>query len=477
MKFQIKTIALAAALGTFAVVNAAPALAQPTPEPASTLQGVIDRILSDSREMSAESREREARFRRERDQQARLLVEAEQELEDLIAEGERLTLLFEENEERIRELNEELTANQGDFGELFGVARQAALDITGQMSSSNIAAQPGVFMAETELGEDASLLERLEDLSETERLPTQIEMDAVWKTLIQEMVYQRQVVTFTGRVANIGGDGSSQEVPVTRIGPFTLFATPRGSGAQFVTADEGAMTVLARQPAARYTSAAQTVARANPGQIVAGPIDPSRGTLMGIIIDAPSLQERFEYGGIVGKIIAVLAVIGVIFGLLRLFQLFMVGSAVRGQARKSRASKGNPLGKIMLAAEDARSADIETFELKLDEAIVRESAGLDFGLNLIKLLAAITPMLGLLGTVTGMIITFQQITLFGAGDPQIMASGISQALITTVLGLYAAIPLMFIHSFCASASRGVQEVLEQQAAGIVARHAEARRAG
>lgn len=473
MKNQLKSIALAAAIGSFAAVSAAPALAQ---EPATTLQGVIDRIRSDNRDMSAENEQRLAEFRRQRNQQEALLAQAERELAALVAEGQRLDALFDENEERIRELNDELTANQGDFGELFGVARQAALDISSQMDASNIAVQPGTFTVQSELGEEASLLERLGDLSETERLPTQLEMDAIWKTLIQEMIYQREVVTFEARVGNIGSDGTSEVVPVTRVGPFTLFASPRGSSPKFVVAEDGQMTVLPRQPAGRFISAAQNVARGNnPGRIVAGPIDPSRGTLLGIIIDAPSMRERFEYGGPVGIVITVLAIGGVLFGLLRLFQLFMVGNAVRAQARRSRASRGNPLGKIMIAAEDARSADIETFELKLDEAIIRESSGLDFGLNLLKLLAAIAPMLGLLGTVTGMIITFQQITLFGAGDPQIMADGISQALITTVLGLIAAIPLMLVHSFAASASRGVQEVLEQQAAGIVARHAEERR--
>ena len=288
------------------------------------------------------------------------------------------------------------------------------------------------------------------------------------------MIYQRQVVTFDAPVGNIGSGGTTETAAVTRIGPFTLFAMD-GGNARFIDVEEGAMTVLARPAAGRLRSAAAAVARTAPDRLVAGPLDPSSGTLLGLIVDTPSLRERWEQGGPAGYTITALFFIAVLFGLFRLFQLIMTNGQVRAQARSSRASKGNPLGRILLAAEDARSADIETFELKLDDAIIRESAGLDFGLNFLKLAAAIAPMLGLLGTVIGMIITFQQITLFGAGDPQIMAGGISTALVTTVLGLIAAIPIMLIHSFCASASRGVQQIIEEQSAGIVARHAEARR--
>ena len=467
MNTRIKSIAIAAGLVTAVVGWTAPAFAQ---EPASTLQGVLDRIRQDIREQSEESRQREAAFQQERNQQARLLQEAEDELASLEDQADRLQELMDQNDTRILELQEELRAGQGDFGELFGVARQSSLDIIGALSSSYIAAQPGMFDLDT----GDSMIDRLETLSEAEQLPSRDELDAIWKTLITEMVRQREVVTFDARVGNIGRGGTTETAPVTRVGPFTLFAMDGGS-ARFVTVDDGDITVLAKPAASRLRSAAAAVARGAPDRLYSGPLDPSSGTLLSIIVDAPSLGERYQQGGIAGYTISVLFVIAVVFGLLRLVQLLLTSAAVRGQARSGRASKGNPLGRVLLAAEDARSADIETFELKLDDAIIRESSGLDFGLNFLKLAAAIAPMLGLLGTVIGMIITFQQITLFGAGDPQRMADGISTALVTTVLGLIAAIPIMLIHSFCASGSRSVQQVLEEQAAGIVARHAEARR--
>lgn len=110
--------------------------------------------------------------------------------------------------------------------------------------------------------------------------------------------------------------------------------------------------------------------------------------------------------------------------------------------------------------------------MKLDEAILRETPRIDSGVNIIKILAAIAPLLGLLGTVVGMIGTFQSITLFGTGDPKIMAGDISMALVTTALGLIAALPLILVHAIVASRAKSIVHVLDEQAAGIVAAHAE-----
>jgi len=206
-------------------------------------------------------------------------------------------------------------------------------------------------------------------------------------------------------------------------------------------------------------------------------VDPSRGALLNIYKDVPDLNERIEQSGNVGKVIIGLLVISALFGIFRMISLLMTQAAVGGQKRKSSGNKGNPPGRVMLAYESAKDKDVETMELKLDEAILQETPKLEFGLNFLKLAAGIAPLLGLLGTVTGMIKTFTQITLFGTGDPRIMAGGISEALMTTVLGLIAAIPLLFIHSFAQSFARGVQQVLEEQAAGMIARHAEERAQG
>jgi len=165
--------------------------------------------------------------------------------------------------------------------------------------------------------------------------------------------------------------------------------------------------------------------------------------------------------------------LGLLIGFERIFTLTTTAGAVRRQARDpDRPRKGNPLGRVLMVYEENRDADVETLELKLDDAILKEIPKLERGLNTVKVLAGVAPLLGLLGTVTGMIITFQAITLFGTGDPKLMAGGISQALVTTVLGLVAAIPLLLLHSFAAGRARTVQQILEEQSAGLIAASAE-----
>jgi biopolymer transport protein ExbB len=117
--------------------------------------------------------------------------------------------------------------------------------------------------------------------------------------------------------------------------------------------------------------------------------------------------------------------------------------------------------------------DTETLELKLSEGILKETPKLESGLNLLKIIAAIAPLMGLLGTVTGMIVTFQAITIFGAGDPKAMAGGISGALVTTVLGLLVAIPTVLLHTIVNGRAQRIIHVLNEQTTGIIAEHTEA----
>lgn len=465
MKKILKSIA---AVSLVAGLATAPAFAQADREPVSSIQQLLDRVRQDAREAEAENQRRIAEFRENRNRQSALLSQARNELAALEAQGEEAEAQFEANRARIDELDAELREAQGEFGELFGAARQAAGEFGSIIESSLISAQYG--------GRAEPLLE----LAESRTLPERQELDSIYETLIQEMNAQAEVVTFNRRVV---GMNDGQPVPVTRLGPFIAIADQNGASyVQWSTDETNAragynLVTLERQPPGSLMSAASNLINAEPGEIVAGPVDPSRGALLRIYKDMPNLQERFQQGGIVAIIIATLLVISAAFGLFRLFALLMTTSAINAQKRRSTASKSNPLGRIMLAYEEVKDRPIETIELKIDEAILRETPKLEFGLNFLKLAAGVAPLLGLLGTVTGMIRTFTQITLFGTGDPRIMAGGISEALVTTVSGLIAAIPLLFIHSFAASFARGAQQTLEEQAAGIIARHAEEKSAG
>ncbi|WP_339748522.1 MotA/TolQ/ExbB proton channel family protein [uncultured Maricaulis sp.] len=462
MKTTFKIFAAAVSMG---VALTAGGFAQT--QPAGSISELLTRVRNDAREASQENQARLREFQSSTNQQQALLTQARGEMAALERQAATLSAQFETNQGLIDTLAETLRQRQGAFGELFGAARQSAGEFAAIINASLVSAQfPGRADA-------------LEALATSRTLPTRAELDFIWRRAIDEMIGQQNVVTFNSLVTGIG---NGQPVPVTRVGPFIAF-TSFNNNQRFArwkendTTAQWTLSDLPTQPPSNLIAAASTLFNADPDQIVMGVVDPSRGALLDIYKDVPDLKERINQSGMVGLVIIGLLAISASFGLFRMFSLLSTQAAVNGQKRKSKASKSNPLGRVMMAYEAAKDKDVETMELKLDEAILQESPKLEFGLNFLKLAAGIAPLLGLLGTVTGMIKTFTQITLFGTGDPKIMAGGISEALMTTVLGLIAAIPLLFIHSFAQSFARGVQQVLEEQAAGMVARHAEERAQG
>jgi biopolymer transport protein ExbB len=346
----------------------------------------------------------------------------------------------------------------GNLGELFGVVRQVAGDTRGNIDESMVSAQlPGRG-------------EFFGDLGERRQLPTVTELSRMWLEMVREIYQSGRVVKFNADVIN--ADGILEENrEVVRIGVFNVISDGR-----FLQWDgnQGLLIELPRQPAGRFQSMAQSLQNASPGQVEDMAIDGTRGAILAQVVRAPDLRERIRQGQTVGYIIIALGVFGVLFSIWKGIVLFLRGGAISRQLKREEASDGNALGRVMKVYQDNPDQDVETLELKLDEAILRETAPLESGLPLIKVLYVVAPLVGLLGTVVGMIVTFQQITLFGTGDPRMMASGISMALITTVLGLVVAIPLTIIHSLLHSRARALIQILEEQAAGIIARLAEHR---
>lgn len=456
-KMKIFTKTTAAFIGAAVLLSAAPASAQ-----INSISDLLNQVRSDSAKTDAENREREAKFRERRNQQAGLLSQARGELAQLERKAASVQSTFDANGNTISRLEGELRAAQGDFGEVFGLARSKAGEFKAILDSSLITSQ---YPARTQV---------LGTVAESKALPDSDQLNAIWQTMLQEIKAQRQVATFTAPVANVD-DGAEQSV--TRVGPFSIFTEKSADFLQYTppSGDEANVLLakLPRQPGGAISAAASDVANSS-GGIVYAPIDPTRGELLKSFERVPDTGERIAQGGVIGKIILALLAIGVLFGVLNIIRLALAKMAVGGQKRKAQPSKSNALGRIMMAYEGAKNKDADTVELKLDEAILKESPKFEFGLNFLKLAAGIAPLLGLLGTVTGMIKTFQAMMIYGTGDPQLMAGGISEALVTTMLGLIAAIPLLILHSFCSSLARSIQGTLEEQSAGIVARHVESR---
>jgi biopolymer transport protein ExbB len=192
-----------------------------------------------------------------------------------------------------------------------------------------------------------------------------------------------------------------------------------------------------------------------------------------LLVQAPSLKERVEQGGTVGYIILAVGLVGLLIAIWRFISLSLEGAKVHRQLKSSTFKDNNSLGRVMKAKDDYPEADTEALELHLTEAILGEIPKLGRSLSIIKVISVVAPLMGLLGTVSGMINTFQAITLFGTGDPKLMAGGISTALVTTVLGLVVAIPMTLLYAVLNTRNKSIVYILQEQAAGVIAERAEA----
>jgi biopolymer transport protein ExbB len=436
------------------VVSLLAAAAGAQEAPPSSIDELLSAVRQDAEVRSAENLAREQRFITSRDAQQQLLEDARRELAEERARGERLKQQFDTNELELGELSETLTVRVGNMGELFGVVRQVAGDTKSIIDNSLISAQlPGRSSLANGLAQ-ATDLPSIEDLTD------------LYVLLLEEMAESGKVARFNADV--ITADGRSSDTEVIRVGVFNSI-----SGDEFLqfVPESGNLQVLARQPAGRFRSLAAGLFEATSGTLPMA-LDPSRGAILGLLIQAPGLIERIQQGGLVGYVIIVLGALGVLVSVERLVSLSRASRGIKAQLKATTAAEDNALGRILMVYDANKATDYETLELKLDEAILREAPLLERWQGWIKVLAAVAPLLGLLGTVVGMIQTFQAITLFGTGDPKLMAGGISQALVTTVLGLIVAIPLVLLHSLVASRSKTLVEILEEQSAGIIARHSE-----
>jgi biopolymer transport protein ExbB len=441
-------------------ILAAALLSAPAGLPAQTLDELAREVREAASSEAKINEAREARFLRERDNQRQLLAEARDELADENSRSDRLRAEYDQNERGLADLETTLAERMGSLGELFGVVRQSSGEVQAALDDSMVSAQ---FPGRTAV---------LSDLAQRRELPTVAELRQLWSTMVTEMAESGKVVRFVAPVERSSGEREQREV--VRLGVFN--AVSDGLFLDWDTTRSGAHLIeLARQPAARFAGMAENLQQAAPGEVVPMSVDFTRGQILRAVVRSKTPVERVrEDGGVVGFIIIAVGALGLALCLWKLFSLYRTGSRIRRQMKDGGADLSNPLGRVLAVYSDNPGVDLETLELKLDEAILRETAPLETGLGFIKVLYIVAPLLGLLGTVVGMIATFQMITLFGTGDPRMMAGGISTALVTTVLGLVVAIPLTLLHSFLQGKARALIQVLEEQAAGIIARLAEKR---
>ena len=428
-------------------------------EDASSMGQLLELIKQGQARDSREARQREADFKTRRSEQQTLLNRAKAERTRQENESARLEQLFEENQAQIVAARAALDERLGALKELFGVLQTVSGDAQGRFSNSltNIHF-PNRNEFLIELGTKMAGANTLASIEDIERL---------WFELQREIAESGKVVRFNTTITL--ADGEETQMDVVRVGTFNIVFD---DGYLQYESTTGRISELQRQPEqGRYTNSAGDMVDASSGTVEFG-LDVTRGQILALLVESPTVTDRINQGGIVGYCIIGLGFIGLLIAIWRFIGLSTDSRKVAAQLKRDTASTDNPLGRVLAAYESNRSADTETIELKLSEAALKEMPGLTKGLLFIKVISVVAPLMGLLGTVTGMIKTFQVITLYGAGDPKMMAGGISQALMTTVLGLVVAIPMVLLHTIVSGQSRKVINILQSQSAGLVARHSE-----
>ncbi|MFA7555970.1 MAG: MotA/TolQ/ExbB proton channel family protein [Spongiibacteraceae bacterium] len=430
---------------------------------AKSLDQLLNFVKQGALGEAKENKAREARFKSAKNDQARLLAEAKQMRTNEEKRSATLESDFEQNELKVAEKQRQLKDRLGTLTELFGHLTSTAGDLRSNFSTSLISAQYP--------GREAFLDELIAKMSGAEKLPSIEEIERLWFELQREMTESGKVVSFAAKVAKPGGQ--KEDLTVVRIGSFNI-VSEEGKYLQYIP-ETHTLAELARQPDGPYLGWAEDLVSASSGKVAFGvdPTGPSGGSFLAALINSPTMGERFEQGGTIGKAIAAVGIFAFALAIWRLIVLSIVNAKVKSQLKSTKANANNPLGRVLMVHEEHPSMDPETLELKLSEAVMKEVPNIEFGLNLLKIIAAVAPLMGLLGTVTGMIITFQAITIFGAGDPKAMAGGISGALVTTVLGLLVAIPTVLLHTVTNGQAKKVIHVLDEQSTGIIAKHTEA----
>ena len=413
---------------------------------------LVESVKNTASIRAKEDKARLDKFLSDKNRQQYLLNQMKAKLNAEEDRSERLTKEYEDNDKKLSELEEQLTLKLGSFGELFGIVRQTAGESKGQfmLSLTNI--------------EYPERIEFLGDLAERKSLdlPTSAELDRLWYEILNELNQSGKVKVYNTDILSKSGELVNTDI--VRIGVFNSAAD--GDYLNLVS-EQNVLEYLAKQPEGSIRRSARKLQN-NDVEYREVFIDPSRGSLLSKLIDRAGFFERINQGGFVGYIILLILTAGLAMGVLQFLFLRNESQTIENELGSGNYSESSTLGKLNSIYSKYKGDTPEELEAQLEDVLAKAAPALEKNLSIIKLLAAVAPLLGLLGTVIGMIETFQAITLFGTGDPKLMAGGISQALVTTMLGLIAAVPLLFVHNILDSRSRAISQIYEEQAIGFVA---------
>lgn len=422
-------------------------------QPVAANSALVNTTQHASKEQAAHHQQREAAFKATekdlKEQQNKLLKQRNA----LQMSSEKLAQKFTLNENKLAQLEADVQLETGSLGELFAVVRQAAKEVKQDTKESITAVDRQQYKS------------LINDISEAEALPSMAALTGLWLAMVEQIEASAELVRI--RIPFVDAQGNMTTSEAYRLGSIGLIGAHG-----YLTWDENRQFARSYSQQPQQGPSFSDLAEIEKNGMAHFVVDPSRGKMLSQLAAAPQLTDRLDNAGLVGKVILALLGIGAVITLVRAVQLLIIRRQITQQLKQPQVPGNNPLGRILSVYDKDKKQSLDALELRLLEAVVDQQQDLEKGLSMLKLLAALAPMLGLLGTVTGMIETFQVITQFGNGDPKIMAGGISMALMTTVLGLIAAMPLLLAHNILSSQADIVRNILEKQGVRLVAEQAE-----
>lgn len=371
---------------------------------ANASNSLVQQATQEKAQQQQHNQQREAGFVQTAQELQAAKAELLAERNRLQKEADQLSSQFSDNENTLARLEETLRLETGSLGEMFGVVRQNAKELQSELDQSVTGVEPRAHQ------------QSIDDVVAAKTLPSMAQLRGLWQAMSEEIRASGQVQTT--EIQWLNGQGETQTVPALRLGSLGLI-----SEQGYVKWDNARQQALSYQQLPSDFPTFSHIRTLVDGDVVTMKVDPSRGVLLEQLALTPTLSQRLQAGGAIGNVILVLLGVGLIIALYRGAILATLRQKIKAQLKNPEQPGNNPLGRILAVYNKEQQRSVEALELRLLEAVVDEQNHLETGLSMLKLLAALAPMLGLLGTVTGMIETFQVITQFGNGDPKVMAGG------------------------------------------------------
>lgn len=366
------------------------------------------------------------------------------------------------------ELEQQWSEQELGFREISGNVRIAARELESLLKGS-----PYYAAAEDPLEQISPLLDK-------GYFPDIDDIVTLAGVFLEEMQRSGQVSLRDGQY--VGRDGLETTGQIFQLGKFTsIYRSSDEIGFLSFNPESRRFFALSELPSGGMARSMKKYLDGESDQV---PVDLSGGSALRQVSHQTSLWDQVKAGGpIVWPIflIAVAAIVIVLYKFLYLQRFHGNTDRFMGEVN-ALAAKGDwqacneivdrhkgrkwPVIRVIRAGLEARQESRETLESTLQEAILREMPQVTKSIAVLAVLGAIAPLLGLLGTVTGMIETFRVITLFGTGDPKLMSGGISEALVTTELGLAVAIPIMLFHTLLSRRADHLIGEMEEKAVAL-----------